>query len=205
MFHLTHSDLVKEILGGQVGDRPTAVAFPPVSKDYVHTTRGLSSGRLQYGIKQGLTQLLLTAETAAGETHVIQVKDLGMHTNAITVKGYRDKVFSLQVDNKLGAGRDHLRVTIDGIPLAAGGELEINVKPGIGGIELVASGQPIRATVSFDYVRRGAALSSRFELNGQDGVRIVPSTFITDNRLKVSRIATLFGDSVSSRLVDAMS
>jgi hypothetical protein len=35
-------------------------------------------------------------------------------------------------------------------------------------------------------------------------VRIVPSTFITDNRLKVSRIATLFGDSVSSRLIDAM-
>jgi hypothetical protein len=151
-----------------------------------------------------LTQLLLSAETAAGETHVIQVKDLGTHTNAITVKGYRDKVFSLRVDNKLGAGRDHLRVTVDGIPLVAGGEVQINVKPGIGGIELVAAGQPIRATVSFDYERRGSALSSRFELDGQDGVRIVPSTFITDNRLKVSRIATLFGDSVSSRLLDAM-
>jgi LGFP repeat-containing protein/concanavalin A-like lectin/glucanase superfamily protein len=204
MFHLTESELVKEILGGPLAGLPAPAGFPGVSKDYVHTTRGLRSGRLEYGVKQGLTQLLLSAETAAGETHVIQVKDLGTHTNAITVKGYRDKVFSLVVDNKLGAGRDHLRVTIDGIPLAAGGEVEINVKPGIGGIELVAAGQPIRATVSFDYVRRGSALSSRFELDGQDGVRIVPSTFITDNRLKVSRIATLFGDSVSSRLVDAM-
>lgn len=106
--------------------------------------------------------------------------------------------------SKLGAGRDHLRVSIDRIPLAAGGELEINVKPGIGGIELVAAGQPIHATMSFDYARGGAVLSSRFELEGQDGVRVVPSTFITDNQLKVSRIETLFGNSVASMLVQAM-
>ncbi len=204
MFHLTDSAVVKEILGSVLGGRPGPGTFPAVSKNYVHVTRGLRSGRLQYGIKQGLTQLMLSAETAAGETHLIQVKDLGTHTNAITVKGYRDKVFSLHVDNKLGAGGGHLRVSIDGIPLGAGGELEINVKPGIGGIELVAAGQPIRATASFDYVRPGTALSSTFELNGHDGVRIVPSTFITDNQLKVSRIETLFGDPLASTLVEAM-
>jgi hypothetical protein len=32
----------------------------------------------------------------------------------------------------------------------------------------------------------------------------VPSTFITANQLKVSRINTLFGDSLSSKLVQAM-
>lgn len=176
--------------------------FPSVSRNYVHTTRGLRSGRLCYGIKQALTQLLLESETSAGETHVIEANNLGTHTNAITVKGYRDKVFSLHVDNKLGAGRDHLRVSIDGLPLVAGGELQINVKPGIGGVELVAAGQPIRVGVTFDYVRRGARLSSRFELEGQDGVRVVPSTFITENRLKVSRIDALFGAPLATRLVE---
>jgi hypothetical protein len=204
MFHLMDTPVLKGILGGVVGERPTQVAFPAVSKNYIHRTRGLRGGRLQYGLKQGLTQLMLSAETATGETHVIEVKDLGTHTNAITVHGYRDKVFNLQVDNKLGAGRDHLRVLVEGIPLEAGGTLAINVKPGIGGIELVSAGQPIRATVSFDYVRRGARLSSRFELDGQDGVRIVPSTFITDNQLKVSRIESLFGESLASRLVAPM-
>ncbi len=204
MFHLTDSEVVKEILGGALAGRPTAGSYPAVSKNYVHKTRGLRRGRLQYGLKQGLSQLVLSAEAAAGETHVIQVKDLGTHTNAITVKGYRDKMFSLHVDNKLGAGRDHLRISVDGIPLVAGSEVQINVKPGIGGIELVAAGQPIQATVSFDYVRRGARLSSKFELAGQDGVRVVPSTFITDNQLKVSGIETLFGDALTSTVVDAM-
>jgi hypothetical protein len=174
-----------------------------VSKNYVHTTRGVRRGELQYGLKQGLTQLMLTADTSAGETRAIEVKDLGTHTNAITVKGYRDKVFSLQVHNQLGAGRDHLRIAMNGIPLAAGGEVQINVKPGIGGVELVSAGQPIRATVTVDYVRRGTRLSSKFNLAGQDGLRVVPFTVITNNELKVSRIDTLFGDSLSSTLLAA--
>jgi hypothetical protein len=205
MLHLTDAAVTKEILASALGKVPTAVdPFPAISKNYIHTTRGLRGDRLQYGLKQGLTQLLLTAETAAGETHTIQVKDLGTHTNAITLKGYRDKLFSLQVHNKLGAGKDHLRISIDGIPLVAGGEVKINVKPGIGGVELVSAGQEIKATVSFEYVRRGTELKSKFELKEQNGLRVVPSTFITANQLKVSRINTLFGDSLSSKLVQAM-
>src|SRR6266542_1408348 len=165
MLHLMNAAVTKEILSSAFGKGATAVeSFPAISKNYIHSTRGLRGGRLEYGLKQGLTQLMLTAETAAGETHTIHVKDLGTHTNAITIKGYRDKVFSLQVHNKLGAGKDHLRISIDSIPLTAGGELKINVKPGIGGVELVAAGQIIQSTVSFDYVRRGVALSSKFEV-----------------------------------------
>ena len=52
----------KEILASALGKVPTAVdSFPPISKNYIHTTRGLRSGRLQYGLKQGLTQLILTS------------------------------------------------------------------------------------------------------------------------------------------------
>ena len=122
---------------------------------------------------------MLTAETAAGETHTIQVKDLGTNTSTITLKGYRDKVFSLEVHNKLGAGKDHLRISIDRVPLSAGGELKINIKPGIGGVELVSAGQEINATMSFEYARRGTELKSKFELKEQNGLRVVPSTFIT--------------------------
>jgi hypothetical protein len=205
MLHLMNASVMKDILASSLGKVPTVVdPLPAISKNYIHTTRGLRGGRLQYGIKQGLTQLILTADTAAGDTHTIQVKDLGTHTNAITLKGYRDKVFSLQVHHKLGVGKDHLRMSIDSIPLTAGGELKINVKPGIGGVELVAAGQVIHSTVSFDYVRRGVSLSSRYEVKGQNGLRVVPSTFITGNQLKVSRINTLFGDSLSSTLVKAM-
>jgi hypothetical protein len=107
------------------------------------------------------------------------------------------------VHHKLGAGRDYLRMTIDRIPLAAGGELTINVKPGIGGVELLSAGQKIETNVAFEYVRQGTELRSTFALKEQHGLRVVPSTFITGNVLKVSRINTLFGDPISSTLVEA--
>ena len=117
MLHLTDSAVMKEILAAPVAEvSPPVDPFPTISKNYSHALRGLRSGRLEYGLKKGVTQLILTAETAAGEAHVIQVKDLGTHTNAITLKGYRDKAVSLQVHNKLGAGRDYLRISLDGIP-----------------------------------------------------------------------------------------
>src|SRR5262249_51044849 len=98
MMHLASASVMKEILASAFGGvAGPANASPDVSGNYVHTTRGLRGGRLQYGLKQGLMQLFLTADTTAGETHTIQVKDLGTHSSAITVKGYRDKVFSLEV------------------------------------------------------------------------------------------------------------
>ena len=199
---LFSSPVFKEIVGTSAFTAAAGGAsYPAISKNFIHTTRGIRGGRLQYGLKQGLSQLLLSAETTAGEANTIQVSDLGSHTNAIKIKGVRDRMFSLQVDNKIGAGRDYLRMTIDGIPLAAGGDLTINVKPGIGGVELISDGQEIKATVAFEYVRRGAELKSSFQLKEQNGVRVVPSTFITANVLKVSRINTLFGDPLSSTLV----
>jgi hypothetical protein len=131
----------------------------------------------------------------------VKVKDLGTHSNAVTLTGYRDKVVSLQVHNKLGVTSDYLKMQVDNIPLAAGGDLQLNIKPGIGGLELVSAGQTIQATVTFEYLRRSDSLNSKFALDGQDGLRILPSTFITDNLLKVSRIASLFGQSLSSSVV----
>lgn len=205
IYKLADNKIMKEIIEGAAASLPKeSDPYRGISKNYIHTTRGLRGGRLQYGVKQGLSQFLLTADTAAGEAHTIHVRDLGSHTNTITVKGNRDKVFSLLVHNKLGVGNDHLRISIDKIPLTAGGELKINIKPGIGGVELVSAGQEIKATVTFEYVRRGAEMVSKFELNERNGLRVVPSTFITGNQLKVSRINTIFGDAISSTLVQAM-
>ena len=95
-------------------------------------------------------------------------------------------------------------MTIDNLPLTAGSDLQINIKPGIGGVELVSAGRPINSVVSFEYLRGRTSLSSKFQLKGKDGLRFAPSTFITSNQLKVSRINTLFGASLEGTLVNAI-
>jgi hypothetical protein len=127
---------------------------------------------------------MLVGEAGSGEPHRIEVKDLGAHTNTVTIKGTRDKAFHLDIHNKLGAGKDQLRISISGIPLDAGSELKMNIKPGLGGIELVSAGQEIKATVSFEYRKAGGEIRSSFSVKEMDGVRVAPSTLITASRLK---------------------
>lgn len=202
MMHLGDVGVLKDVLAAAGSRLPGIVdSYPAISPNFVHHTQVVRGGRFEYALKQGLSQMVVTAPADNGELHVVRVKDLGTHSNAVTLTGYRDKVFSLQVHNKLGVSNDYLRIQVDNIPLTAGGDLQLNVKPGIGGVELVSAGQAISATVSFEYLRRGASLTSTFAVDGQDGVRILPSTFITDNQLKVSRIDNLFGQSLGSTIV----
>jgi hypothetical protein len=205
LLHLADEGVLAEVLAA-AGNRlePIIDSYPAISPNFIHHTQVVRGGQFEYALKQGLSQMLVTARAETGELHVVKVKDLGTHSNAITLTGYRAKVFSLQVHNKLGATTDYLKIQVDNIPIAAGGELQMNIKPGIGGVELVSAGQAIQATVSFEYLHRGVSLSSAFALDGQDGLRILPSTFITDNLLKVSRIASLFGQSLGSTVVVPM-
>jgi hypothetical protein len=202
MMHLADEGVLEAVLAA-AGSRLTPIvdSYPAISPNFIHHTHVVRGGQFLYAVKQGLSQMVVTAPADTGELHVLKVKDLGTHSNAVTLTAYRDKVVSLHVHNKLGVTSDYLRMQVDNIPLAAGGDLLLNIKPGIGGLELVSAGQTIQATVTFDYLRRSDSLSSRFALDGQDGLRILPSTFITDNLLKVSRIANLFGQSLGSTSV----
>jgi len=202
MYTLTDARLVKEVMSAALAKpKPGSGA---ISKNYIHGLRALRRGRMQYGIKEGMSEILLTADTTSGDLETIRVKDLGTHTKTISVLSNRDKTFRVLISNRLGAGRDYLRMDIDGIAIAAGKELLINARPGIGGVELVSNGQQIEARVEVHYVRGGVELKGRFELKEQDGLRVAPSTLIASNQLKVSRISVPFGAPLDSKLVPAL-
>jgi hypothetical protein len=205
MLYLLDSDVLSKVLATS-RDRLQELVdqFPAISPNFIHETRTVRGGVFEYALKQGLSQMLVTAEAGNGEQNTVKVKNLGTYNNIITLSGYREKHFNLQVHNKLGVGSDYLRMELDNIPMAAGGNLELNIKPGIGGLELFSAGQAINATVNFEYASRGDTLQSRFMLQEQEGLRVVPSTFITSNQLKVNRIDRIFGDSLSSILLPPM-
>jgi hypothetical protein len=204
IYHLAASDLFKKILGAKENKGVVAAnPFPAVSGNFIHTTRAIRGGRMVYAIKNGLSQYLLTGDAGTNELHTFTVTDLGSQNSKLSVKSYRDQSLTLLVQHRLGAGNDQLRLTINNIPIAAGGELQINIKPGIGGVELVSAGQVIKADVSLVYTKQGTKLSSQFAVKEKEGVRIVPSTVISANQLKVSRINALFGASQGSSMVIA--
>jgi hypothetical protein len=205
MIHLLDDPVVKEVLASagkkEAGGRDIP---PPASKNYIHTVRGIRSGKLQYGLKKGMSQFLLTSSARVGEKHTIRVSDLGTSTSSITIEGSQSKDFRLEIHNRLGVGRNYVRMTIDTIPLRGGGKLEINMKPGLGGVEIVSDGQKLKTAIKLDCLIGRSELNKTFEVQETTGIRIVPSTLITGEKLKVSRIEKLFGESLSSHLLSSL-
>ena len=71
-----------------------------VSKNYIHTLRATRRGQMQYGIKEGMSEVLLMTDTSQGDQETIRVKDLGTHMKTISVSSTRDKLFRVLIDNQ---------------------------------------------------------------------------------------------------------
>lgn len=177
--------------------------LPQSSGNFVHTLRGLRRGEMRYAFKQGLTEVMISGESQAGDLHTLQVRDLGTHTNTVKLQSSRDKVVSLVVHSRIGVGRDQLRLQLDGLAVSAGQELSLNIKPGLGGVDVVGAGK-ISTHATLEVVRKGVRYQGRFDLASEQGLRVLPSTFITSQALKVAQIDRLFGDSLKTMQVKSL-
>jgi hypothetical protein len=82
---------------------------------------------------------------------------------------------------------------IDKIPVAVGKELNLNIKPGLAGLDILTTAEKIKATVSINGIISGQAFQRSYGVDLEGGVRIRPSTVISNNELKVGKIDQLFG------------
>ena len=70
----------------------------------------------------------------------------------------------------------------------------------MGGVEVVCAGK-ITARATLELVRKGVRYSGQFALASEQGLRVLPSTFISSQALKVAQINQLFGDSLRTTMV----
>lgn len=181
-------------------------ALAPLSlpaDDFVHTLRGVRRGELRYAFKRGLTEVMISGESVPGDIHTLQVHDLGTHTNTVNLKSSRDKAVSLVVHSRIGVGRDHLRLQLDGLAITAGQEMKLNIKPGLGGVEVISAGK-LSARATLELVRGGVRYQGRFDVASEQGLRLLPSTFVTNQALKVAQIDKLFGESIKTTMVPSV-
>jgi hypothetical protein len=168
--------------------------------DYSHQTSGARDGAFKYVLKYAASEFRMEADLLERETHTVHVADLGSSKNVIRITAERSKLATLQFSTRMGAGADEVTVTMEGVPLDPNGELALNVKPGLGGLELL-TGVPEtpEATVSVDATVDGRRVLRRFAMPLTGGVRVKLSQVLGDSEMSVSRIERLFGPVVASQ------
>jgi hypothetical protein len=166
----------------------------PVEKNFVHNVKGnKANGQFQYAVMHQMSAFQLQSNIGNGEVHSVNVKDLGTPSNIVNVKAGKDKTVSLTIANKLGAGKDAVNITIDNIPASAAQNLQVNVKPGLAGLDIVASSQKANANIQVQTTINGKVNKYQFQTDIANGIRIRPSSVLTTGQLKVGSIDNLFG------------
>lgn len=183
-------DLIRKVIAEA---RPT---------DFRHKIVGMRRGTFLYAVKHGLSELRIESSVNKGEDTQVEIADIGTSTNTVNVKTARDKLVKLEISNKLGVAGDHIRVTVDRIPVQANKDLQLNLKPGLGGLELVTTGAAANAAVSVEATIAGKKIQSDFTVPLDGGARLKLSTILSRGSLGVSRIDRLFGPAKEVLMID---
>lgn len=169
------------------------VSTSAIGKNFKHKIRGVSNGQLMYAIKNKLNEFSIQSSIKNSESCSIETKDIGSASSIIKMICTENKTIKLEITNKLGVGKDNLKIVIDKIPVAVGKDLSFNIKPGLAGLDILTTSEKVNATVAVQGTLDGKNYSKNFNVDIEGGIRLRPSTVFTNNELKIGKIDTLFG------------
>lgn len=162
--------------------------------DFVHTVRGRAAGTLDHAIAHGLSRVRVQAPIAAGEQTAFDATGLGTARSVVGVTPASDGRATVRIEQRVGVSGDRVAVTLDGVPLAAGGAARVNARPGVGGVEVVAGGAGTQVDVTVEGRVQGRDVGARFDVPLDGGVRIDPRPVLAGAAaLDVAPIGELFG------------
>lgn len=162
-------------------------------KNFKHQLSGNKNGQLNYGIKHQLNEFRLQSTINLREQNTIESNNLGTSSAVVKMSTNQNKTVRLEVTNRLGVGKDNIKITVDKIPVAVGKDMSFNMKPGLAGLDILTTAERVNAVVSVQGNISGKAYSSNYNVALEGGLRIRPSTVLTQNELKIGKIDSLFG------------
>lgn len=158
-----------------------------------HRLRGRRSGKLEYALCSAMTAARLDTPIRQGEIADLSTRDLASSKQSLAIKTRTSRLVDLIYETRLGASKDRVEVKISHMAAAANKPLKVNLRPGIGGVDLATSNQRVDAQISVKAMISGKTVQRRYTVPIQDGARIHLSKALDEGRLSVSRIDRLFG------------
>ncbi len=165
-----------------------------------HLVVGTDGGDLQYMVKSSLSHMNLTAPLRSGEPLKINLNDLETHSRTMQLTTISDKLIRFELENRLGVGKDRIKLVLDRVPASAAKGLQINARPGLGGVDIVG-GEHANVDVSVETIIDGKLNKRDYAVELDGGLRLRPSTIFARDELKVGKIEQLFGPMMDTSLL----
>lgn len=187
-------DLARQDRTGFV--RPTQ----PTDLDTIRAAlSGKQNGRLESCYKRPLQSVRVAGDVRIGEKVGIAYERMAARNNEVVLSSDRERVYAVTLGSKLGAGKDFLKVTLEGPPALRNAPLRVNIQPGGGMIDVIAQNTPVNLKVQVQGVVGGKPVAANFVSDVQGGQRIVLPDLADPGRLKLGQIETLQGEARNFR------
>ncbi len=164
----------------------------PKETDFVHHVTGTGAD-FDYIVKHGLTEIRVMSPLTAGERTSLAVTGLGGAKAVVGLTAATAKTATVRIEHRLGLGGDRLAIQLEQLPVGPGSDLQVNVKPGIAGVEVIAGGDKIDVPVSIEGIIGGRRVGGTFAVPLDGGLRLAPSSLLASGSLRVAQIAAMFG------------
>lgn len=179
----------------------TASSGAKVPTDFDHTLQGVGNGALEYGLTFKRQSFKLKSTIAKAEQNTVGMKKLGTSQQLTTLLSPNNKLMSLTTGQKLGAGKDYVRIDVNQIPVKAGLAAQLNHQPGGNSLDILSSAEAVNAQVVISGSTNGKAFRQEYDTRIEGGTRLLFSHAMSSNLLKVGKIDQVFGAMQASKFV----
>ncbi len=198
VYYVVNDPAIRKSLPGEVKTQLENVLNANAPLNFIHNIKGIRDGQLVYLLKHKINVFKITSEVRLKEKHKLSVNNLGTGKNTIYMAAERNKMVKFEVSNKLGVKNDKICITVDQIPVSSQQGLNINLRQGLGGLELVNTNSQTNIPVYIEAVIEGKKIKRQFNIPLDGGVRIKPTSVLNENLLTISKIDRIFGPTLKT-------
>lgn len=167
-------------------------------RNFIHNVKGVKNGKLNYLMKSGLSTIKIDTPLNANELHKLEVSNLGTNFCTMKLNSARAKNLTLEIQNQLGVNGDYSVMKVQNFPISPTNQLEVNIKQGIGGIELVNKGAKFNLNISYTTKINKVVSTNNFVVPVEKGIRLMPASVLSEKELTVSSIDRVFGSVIKT-------
>jgi hypothetical protein len=133
------------------------------------TTRNADS---TYILKRAFNHLSIRSTLNADERDTIHSDNLGMATRITKFITTRNKLANVELQTRLGAQKDQIKVTLAGLSVEAARELVISPRPGLAAVDFLSAGEGTAAQVTIESTINDVTITRAYDVPLEGGVRI---------------------------------
>jgi hypothetical protein len=171
-------------------------------QNFIHKIKGLKDGgKFEYAFKHQLSEIRVKSTIDKREVIDVKMKNVGTNKQIMHINTVKNRTATIIINNKLGIHNDHIQVTLKRVPLQKEKGFEINIKPGLGDIEIITPNISTNIPINVESIIDGKKVTRDFNLPINGGARLNKALLLDQKIVHFSKIDHVFGQVIERKFL----